>query len=104
MSGRVRLLTLHLLKICLEFYFQMELSKDLVPADGDGVVNFLDWTLLADAWQDTTDANDLAAFAEQWLQPGLSYLNADIAPIGAADGTVDMLDFATLAKNWLETP
>jgi len=41
----------------------------------------------------------VADFAAQWLQHSVGC--ADIAP-DEPDGVVNMLDFATLAGNWLE--
>jgi len=80
--------------------WQLEkLSADVFPDGGDGVVNFLDWSVFADAWQSTTDTNDLADFAEQWLRRGAWC--GDIAPAPDGDGVVDILDFAVLAENWL---
>jgi hypothetical protein len=65
---------------------------------GDGFVNFLDWSVLADGWGDRYDAFDLAEFAGEWLRRGITV--ADIAPYGG-DGIVNMADYAVLADNWL---
>ena len=74
-----------------------KLSKDVAPDGGDGIVNFLDWAVFADGWQNTTDINDLAVFVDQWLQHGAWC--ADIAPY-EGDGAVNMFDFAVFANNW----
>jgi len=76
----------------------VRLSSDFGPDGGDGIVNFLDWATLASGWQDTTDIEDVAVFADQWLLCG-AYC-ADIAPAPYGDGVVNMLDFAILAENW----
>jgi hypothetical protein len=77
-----------------------ELSSDVWPEGGDGNVNFFDWAVFAASWQITTDFDDLADFADQWLHSGANYYIADIAPAGG-DDIVNMLDFAALAENWL---
>jgi hypothetical protein len=77
-----------------------ELSADVWPEGGDGVVNFLDWVIFADGWQITVDYYDLADFAAQWLKAGSNYYIADIAP-SSGDGIVNMFDFRALAENWL---
>jgi len=86
----------------------------------DGVVDFLDWSAFANAWQSTplspnwnskcdispdggndiVNLNYLAVFFDQWLRPG-EYC-ADIAPAPDGDGIVNMLDFAAFAENWLK--
>jgi len=78
-----------------------ELSLDLYPAVGDGVVNFPDWAVFAQGWLTTYDIADCAEFAEQWLLTGARYCVADIAPQPDGDGRVNMLDFAELAGQWL---
>jgi len=97
------------------------LSADIALLDGDGVVDFLDWAVFANAWQSTSeplstnwnpkcdiapdvgdgivDIDDLTVFLSQWLQPGA--WSADIAPEPDGDGLVNMLDFAVLAGEWL---
>jgi hypothetical protein len=74
-----------------------EISMDLAP---DGVVDLLDWAVVADGWQVTYFMDDLTVFAEQWLKTGAAYYIADIAPPPAGDGTVNFLDFVALAENW----
>ena len=76
-----------------------ELSADVAPDGGDGIVNFVDWAVIADGWQETTDMNDVNDFVEQWLQLG-SWC-ADVAPPGG-DGIVNFLDFAAVANYWME--
>jgi hypothetical protein len=78
-----------------------ELSADIWPDGGNGIVNFLDWAIFANQWQITRDVFDLAVFTEQWLKTGQSYLITDIAPDGDGDGIVNMADYAVLAENWL---
>jgi len=80
--------------------WQLEtLSYDVAPAGGDGIVNLLDWAVFANGWQDTTDANDLRTFCEQWLSS--SAYSADIAPTVDGDGWVNELDLAIMANHWL---
>jgi hypothetical protein len=74
------------------------LSTDVWPEGGDGLVNFLDWAILADAWQITKDHETIVEFAGQWLKR--EGMIADIAP-DDGDGIVNMVDFAVLADNWL---
>jgi hypothetical protein len=76
-----------------------EISMDLAP---DGVVNLVDWAILADGWQVTYFFDDLTVFAEQWLKTGATYCIADIAPGPDGDGKVNLLDFALFAEHWLE--
>ena len=87
------------LAVFTERWLLPKLSMDVIPSGGDGIVNFLDWAVFADGWQDTTDMNDLSVFVDQWLQ--LSAYSADIAPAPDGDGIVNLLDFAALAENWL---
>jgi hypothetical protein len=47
------------------------------------------------------DWADLAVLVDQWLQPP-GTPSADIAPLPDGDGTVNFLDFAVQADNWLE--
>jgi len=79
--------------------WQLErLSEDTFPDGGDGMVNFLDWAVFANGWQDTKDINDLAVFTDQWLQFGAWC--ADIAP-DKGDGVVDWFDLEAQVENWL---
>ncbi|UCC21830.1 MAG: hypothetical protein JSW23_08440, partial [Planctomycetota bacterium] len=87
--------------LCEEWLLE-ELSCDVWPEGGDGFVDFLDWTVLADGWGDTYDIFDLAEFAGQWLKSGSNYLVTDIAPGSDGDGVTNGVDFAVLAENWLE--
>jgi alpha-tubulin suppressor-like RCC1 family protein len=59
---------------------------DIAPEGGDGVVNFLDLAVLAEAWLAT-------ATSPNWNP------KADLAP----DGIVNLLDFAKIAEYWLDT-
>jgi len=88
------------LDVFMQQWLLEKLSADVAVGGGDGIVDFIDWVVLADGWQNTIDINDVADFAGQWLQFG-AYC-ADIAPSPAGDGAVDMLDFAVLAEHWLE--
>ena len=47
-----------------------------------------------------TEITDLMILAEEWLHLVQSQV-ADIAPQGAPDGKVNLLDFALFAENWL---
>ena len=49
----------------------------------------------------SVDKIDLEAVANQWLGAG-GTPDADIAPAPDGDGIVDLMDFATLAQDWLE--
>jgi len=87
------------LAVLVEQWLLEKLSADVWPDGGDGFVNFLDWAVFANGWQNTNDIDDLAVFVDQWLQLG-AYC-ADIAPDGG-DGVVNMLDFAVFANYWFE--
>jgi sugar lactone lactonase YvrE len=90
------------LVVLCEQWLLEELSADVWPDGGDGVVDFSDWASFADGWKSTNDIDGLADFAYQWLKTGANYYIADIAPARQGDGIVNMPDFAALAKNWLE--
>ncbi len=64
------------------------LAADIAPPQGDGVVDWLDFAALAQAW--LSSAGQL-----NW------YAKADLAPPGAPDGVIDYLDLAVLAESWL---
>lgn len=87
------------LAVLCEQWLLEKLSADVAPDGGDGVVNFLDWSVFADGWQSIPDIDKLIIFVEQWLQRG-AYC-ADIAPALDGDGIVNLLDFAALANNWM---
>jgi hypothetical protein len=89
-----------LAELCEEWLLK-ELSSDVWPEGGDGIVNFFDWAELANEWQVSIDFEALADFAKQWLKTGARYCIADIAPAEGGDGIVNMPDFAVLANNWL---
>jgi hypothetical protein len=73
-----------------------KLSYDVVPDNGDGSVNFLDWSVFAKNWNG--DISLLPDFTSEWLNSGAS---CDIAPAPDGDGVVNILDFAVFAENWL---
>ena len=96
-----------------------DLSADVMPAGGDGIVNLADFSALSETWllsdgdtgfdescdlwpvdvgDGVIDTEDLNVFAEQWLMK--SNHSADIAPAGG-DEVVDMQDLLILAENWL---
>jgi len=87
------------LDIFTQQWLMEKLSADVAAGGGDGIVDFLDWAVFANTWQNTSDIVQVLEFAQQWLHAG-AYC-ADIAPPGG-DGAVDMLDFAVLAENWLK--
>ncbi len=86
--------------VAAEQWQRQVLVSDIAPDGGDGIVNLLDWAPLANGWPGTTDIDDVAVFADQWLQP--SAYCADIAPLPDGDGVVDWFDVAVVAENWLE--
>jgi hypothetical protein len=90
------------LGVFVEQWLLERLAGDVAPDGGDGIVNFVDWAVFADRWQNRAGMNDLAVWLEQWLQFG-AYC-ADLAPEPGGDGTVNMLDFAVLAFQWLQRP
>jgi hypothetical protein len=89
-----------LMVVCEQWLLE-ELSADVWPDGGDGVVDFSDWASFAGGWKGTNDIDELADFAYQWLKTGANYYIADIAPAREGDGIVNMPDFAALAENWL---
>lgn len=62
------------------------LAADVAPPGGDGIVNFLDFAALADAWLATPASPN-------WNS------DADLAPI-RPDGLVNQLDFKLFAQYW----
>ena len=80
--------------------WQLEKLSCDINGGGDGTVDFLDWPGFAHGWGTVTNAADLANFAQQWLADGAC--QADIAPLPAGDGRVDILDFALFAEYWLQ--
>lgn len=66
------------------------LTADIAPKGGDGVVDFLDFAVFAEAWLTTTTSTN-------WNP------KADLAPQLNPDGSVNFLDLAILAEYWLNT-
>jgi len=64
-------------------------NADIAPIQGDGVVDYQDLAVLAEAWLTSSDATT-------WNP------QADIAPPLVPDGVIDFLDYAVLAEHWLE--
>ena len=71
-------------------FIRAPLVGDIAPEGGDGIVDFLDFAILADAW--------LATPASANWNP-----KADLAPPGNPDGKIDFLDLIVLAEHWLDT-
>ena len=64
--------------------------------------------IAGDCYQCRVDYEDLAALCDAWLGRGEPRTanwnpNADIAPPAGPDGSIDFLDFAVLASNWLQS-
>lgn len=94
---------------------------DIAPDGGDGFVDFLDYSVLANSWLRETgqsgynpvcdvspqggdgkiDQQDANVFMDEWLKAGWYYLDADIAPTDEQDGVVNFLDYAILCSQWL---
>ena len=70
-------------------FIRTPLVGDIAPEGGDGVVNFLDFAILADAWLATAESAN-------WNP------DADLAPPGNPDGKVDFQDMIVLAEHWLD--
>jgi len=108
-----------LMVLCDEWLAEVQdLTADIVPDGGDGEVNLSDWVRFANAWLSTPgqpnwddvcdlspspvdiiNEEDLGVFVNQWLGRTARY--ADIAPAGAPDSRVDLLDYVLFAENWL---
>ncbi|MFH1369713.1 MAG: GLUG motif-containing protein [Planctomycetota bacterium] len=71
---------------------------DLVPPNGDGIVNFADFAVFAEGWGIIYDIDDLLDFAQQWLLTGPDKWPADVWP--RSDGIVNFADFAVFAEGW----
>jgi len=65
-----------------------QLTGDISPQGGDGVVDFLDLVTLAEAWLATPVSSN-------WNP------EADLAPRYSPDSIIDFLDFAELIEYWL---
>ncbi|MHC4647872.1 MAG: GLUG motif-containing protein [Planctomycetota bacterium] len=87
--------------VLCEQWLLEELSWDVWPEEGDGMVDFRDWAVFASEWKITNDIAQLSDFADQWLQIGSNYYIADITPSPGGDGIVNFGDFAAQAASWL---
>ena len=67
-----------------------QLTADIAPEGGDGIVDFLDFAVLAKAWLTT-------ATSPSWNP------EADLAPPLSPDGIVNLLDLVVFAEYWLNT-
>jgi hypothetical protein len=67
-----------------------KLIGDIAPEGGDGIVNFLDFAVLADAWHATPTSKN-------WNP------KANIAPRYDPDSIIDYLDLVEMTQSWLET-
>jgi len=75
----------------LEFeYFSPQITVDIAPEGGDGIVNFLDLAVFADAWHASSGSAN-------WNP------KADMAPTWSPDGSIDLHDLAVFAEYWLST-
>lgn len=81
--------TVDLATLCEQWRLE-KLSADIAPYCPDGVVNFLDWAIFANAWQST-----ISPLSPNWNE------QCDIAPMPDGDGIVNFIDFATFANQWL---
>lgn len=68
---------------------QPKLIGDIAPNPGDGIVNFLDYAMLADAWLATP-------LSSNWNP------KANLAPRYDPDSIIDYFDLAELAQSWLK--
>jgi hypothetical protein len=67
-----------------------KLTGDIAPEGGDGIVNFLDFAVLANAWLATPTSSN-------WNP------KANIAPRYTPDSIIDILDMSEMAQSWLYT-
>jgi hypothetical protein len=66
-----------------------EITADVAPPEGDGIVNLMDLAVFSHAWQaDTSSLN--------WN------LQCDLAPLYKPDGVIDAFDLAVFAEHWLQ--
>lgn len=65
------------------------LTADIAPKGGDGVIDFLDFAVIAEAWLTTITSTN-------WNP------KADLAPQLNSDGSVDFLDLAIFAEYWMK--
>ena len=75
------------LALLCENWLLGKLSADVSPDGGDGIVNFSDWAVFAEGWQNTTVLNDLSVIADQWLQTGATL--AEVAPFDIAQSFME---------------
>ncbi len=66
------------------------LTGDIAPKGGDGIVNFLDFAVLAESWLATPTSGN-------WNP------KANLAPRYTPDSIIDILDLSEMAQRWLET-
>ncbi len=66
------------------------LIGDIAPNGGDGIVNFLDFAVLAQSWLATPTSGN-------WNT------KANLAPRYTPDSIIDILDLSEMAQQWLET-
>ena len=66
------------------------LIGDIAPEGGDGVVNYLDFAILAESWLTTPTSGN-------WNP------KANLAPRYDPDSIIDFLDYTELANSWLDT-
>jgi len=76
-------------KLTIEYQL-CELTADVSPDEGNGIVNFSDWAVFANAWQSTSNPP-----SANWNP------KCDIAPEGG-DGIVDMDDLKVFVSQWLQ--
>ena len=70
-------------------FIRTPIVGDIAPEGGDGVVDFLDFAILADAWLVTPESAN-------WNP------KADMAPPENPDGKVDFQDLIVFAEHWLD--
>lgn len=67
------------------------ITGDFGPADGDGIVNTFDLAIFSQAWLSDTNSPN-------WNP------KCDIAPLFGIDNKINHIDFALLARHWLQNP
>lgn len=71
-------------------YIDNRIVADIWPESGDGVVDFRDFAVLADAWLTNSESSN-------WNP------KADMAPLSSPDGIIDFFDLALFTEYWLNT-